>query len=59
MISFGGIVPYVGRSLALSGIIRTVEKEGVIPQDTAFFIGGSWDAPFISAVLPSDYREQP
>ena len=49
-----GIVPYVGRGLALSG--------GVTPtgQDAApatFFVGGSWSAPFISPVVPARQTE--
>jgi AsmA protein len=49
-----GIVPYVGRGLALSG--------GVTPtgQDAApatFFVGGSWNAPFISPVVPTRQTE--
>lgn len=52
-ISIEGIVPYMGRALALSGeIARKVapEEERAAP-DAVFFIGGGWDAPFVSPVL--------
>ncbi|RUM99090.1 AsmA family protein [Pseudaminobacter arsenicus] len=48
-----GIVPYVGRGLALSGGLLTPEQaaklNGATPPVT-FFVGGSWNAPFISPV---------
>lgn len=56
-IALAGIVPYLGRSLALSGAISSPPPEGdegenAIPQSaTLFFVGGSWDNPFISPVL--------
>ncbi len=52
LVSLTGIVPYIGRSLALSGIITDTKNTDKPPPATTFFIGGSWDAPFISAVLP-------
>lgn len=52
VISLAGIIPYVGRSLALSGGITQSGEETETSADTTFFVGGSWDAPFISAVLP-------
>ncbi len=56
-IALAGIIPYLGRSLALSGAISSPPEEGggdedAIPQSaTIFFAGGSWDNPFISPVL--------
>lgn len=51
-----GIVPYVGRGLALSGGLLTPEQaaklNGSQPPVT-FFVGGSWAAPFISPVAAS------
>lgn len=50
-----GIVPYVGRGLALSGAIETKDAPAVSqPAPTppaAFFVGGSWSAPFISPLV--------
>ncbi|MDH4986049.1 AsmA family protein [Aminobacter anthyllidis] len=56
-----GIVPYVGRGLALSGAIEAREVTAststttspVTPAvpPTAFFVGGSWSAPFISPLV--------
>lgn len=59
-----GIVPYVGRGLALSGAVEPRETAATAgstttpaaPADaqprTAFFVGGSWSAPFISPLEP-------
>ncbi|MFU0503874.1 AsmA family protein [Pseudaminobacter sp. NGMCC 1.201702] len=48
-----GIVPYVGRGLALSGGLLTPEEaaelNGAQPP-VRFFVGGTWNAPFISPV---------
>lgn len=52
LISLAGIVPYVGRSLALSGRITPAGEDDGAEPEIAFFVGGSWNAPFISAVLP-------
>ncbi len=60
-ISLGGLVPYVGRGLALSGLIAPKEGSGETADDeqfTGFFVGGSWSAPFISLVLPPHPVEQ-
>lgn len=50
-----GIVPYTSRGLALSGGIvppdQAAAPNGVQPPST-FFVGGSWNAPFISPVKP-------
>jgi AsmA protein len=49
-----GIVPYVGRGLALSGGLLDADQaanlNGAQPP-IAFFVGGSWSAPFISPVV--------
>jgi AsmA protein len=56
-----GIVPYVGRGLALSGAIEAKETTASTSTTTApvapavpptgFFVGGSWSAPFISPLV--------
>jgi len=53
IISIEGIVPYLGRALALSGeIAPSADPEsGPIVPEAVFFIGGGWDAPFVSPVL--------
>lgn len=48
-VSLTGIVPYVGRGLALSGRVEAADAEAAKPQ-AEFFVGGSWDAPFITPV---------
>jgi AsmA protein len=48
-----GIVPYMGRGLALSGGLLTPEQAAKLNGGTppvTFFVGGSWAAPFISPV---------
>jgi len=48
-----GIVPYVGRGLALSGGIVPPDQTaqtGAPPPQAMFFVGGSWSAPFISPI---------
>jgi AsmA protein len=49
MISLEGIVPYVGRGLALSGTVTPAGEGG---EPTSFFVGGPWNAPFVSPILP-------
>ncbi|PWK65299.1 AsmA family protein [Aminobacter sp. AP02] len=49
-----GIVPYVGRGLALSGAIEARDPTTATapaPKSTAFFVGGSWSAPFVSPLV--------
>ena len=49
-----GIVPYVGRGLALSGAIESKDPAATpaaLAPRIAFFVGGSWSAPFISPLL--------
>lgn len=53
-ISFTGIIPYVGRGLALSGTIMPKKQAQEAPFSepiSTFFVGGSWTTPFISPVL--------
>ncbi|WP_367715924.1 AsmA family protein [Nitratireductor sp. GISD-1A_MAKvit] len=61
-ITLGGLVPFAGRGIALSGSIippeAAVEKDADAgetdlpdaPRET-FFVGGSWNAPFIAPFL--------
>ncbi|WP_127599338.1 AsmA family protein [Nitratireductor alexandrii] len=54
-ISLTGIVPYVGRGLALSGMVaprQLTGNAGPPGEVSAFFVGGSWNAPFVSPMLP-------
>lgn len=53
IISIEGIVPYLGRALALSGEIvpRPDPEVEPVPPEAVFFIGGGWDSPFVSPVL--------
>lgn len=49
-----GIVPYMGRGLALTGAVFAHDKAQDRTADTpmaAFFVGGSWGEPFISPML--------
>lgn len=52
-----GIVPYLSGGLALSGSVLTATQktDPTAPPDSAFFVGGSWNAPFVSPV----FRELP
>ncbi|WP_258045621.1 AsmA family protein [Mesorhizobium sp. NBSH29] len=48
----GGLVPYIGGGLALSGkIFPPGADKAVTPPDATFFVGGSWSVPFISPIL--------
>lgn len=51
-ISLSGIVPYVGRGLALSGSVRAKDANAA-PAVATFFVGGSWTAPFVVPAQPS------
>lgn len=48
--SFEGIVPYMGRALALSGGLTPKAEDSTAPN-LRFFIGGGWDAPYVSPVV--------
>lgn len=46
-----GIVPYVGRGLALSGAVEPKQSatgNANTVEAVPFFVGGSWNAPFVS-----------
>lgn len=45
-----GIVPLPGRGLALAGTLAGKGGDKAVP--ISFFVGGSWDAPYISPVMP-------
>ena len=48
-----GIVPYVGRSLALSLTVDERDPPGAAPTPedaVGYFVGGSWDSPYVSAL---------
>lgn len=49
VLSLAGVVGYLDQALALSGHFATLEPDGTRHDVRApFFIGGSWDAPFVS-----------
>lgn len=55
IVFLSGILPYAGRGVALSGTIASREKVSLFNpngREASFFVGGSWDAPFVSAALP-------
>lgn len=53
VISLGGLVPFAGRGIALSGTITpATPAEAEKSSRAAFFVGGSWNEPFVSPVLP-------
>lgn len=48
-----GVVPLAGRGLALSGTVLSEQATNAgDPSTTRFFVGGSWDAPFVSPAKP-------
>lgn len=52
--SIVGIVPYFSKALALSGHFAPINANGERgPPQAPFFIGGAWDAPFVSPVWPT------
>ena len=49
-----GLVPYVGGGLALSGkVFPAGADRTATPPEATFFVGGSWNLPFVSPILPS------
>jgi AsmA protein len=59
-IALTGILPLVGRGIALSGAILprgTPEAPASAEPLAAFFVGGSWNAPFVSPILPNFPQE--
>jgi AsmA protein len=60
IISLIGIVPHIGRGLALSGAVLPKAAEGGGQPLARFFVGGSWSAPFVSpAFIPAADRPAP
>ncbi len=60
-ISLTGIMPYAGRGVALSGLVLSTDKISLLNpfgREAAFFVGGSWDAPFVSAAVPPRIPQQ-
>lgn len=54
VLALGGIVPYFGRALALSGYLAPLGTDGQQGDaDLSFFIGGAWDSPFVAQVVPT------
>lgn len=51
-IELNGIIPYVGRSLALTGRLLPKGTANTELDGRLFFIGGSWDAPFVTSATP-------
>lgn len=56
-IALSGLIPLAGRGIALSGMVSpSAEGDGGSEPSggprAAFFVGGSWNAPFISPALP-------
>lgn len=49
-ISVSGIIPYIGRGLALSGTVSG-GVENAEDSSVDFFAGGPWSAPFISPII--------
>jgi AsmA protein len=47
VVELTGMVPHVGRGLALMGTVLPRTEETPAPE-AQFFVGGSWDAPFVS-----------
>ncbi|TWH00609.1 AsmA protein [Mesorhizobium sp. J18] len=53
VISLGGLIPFAGRGIALSGTIApAAPTESGDDARAVFFVGGSWSDPFVSPVLP-------
>lgn len=49
LLTLRGIVPMPGRGLALAGTLAAAPETDAPP--VSFFVGGSWDAPYISPVM--------
>ena len=60
-VTLGGVVPYVGGGLALSGAVVSEAAAANDPDstDAAFFVGGSWNAPFVSPIFTGTALEHP
>ncbi|MCB1417820.1 MAG: hypothetical protein KDJ74_01980 [Notoacmeibacter sp.] len=60
LVRFTGVIPYAGRSLALSGTLGpslptppapATQEKPAGKGDIRFFVGGSWNSPFITPVF--------
>lgn len=49
VVEFAGIVPYVGRGLALTGAVAPAKSDDSGRRST-FFVGGTWASPYIYAI---------
>jgi AsmA protein len=62
LITLGGIVPYVGGGLALSGTVAPKPPQDGKPASEParnFFVGGSWNAPFVAPAFDAPPYERP
>lgn len=53
VLRISGIVPYMGQSLALTGTLGSVDGR----DETSFFVGGSWDEPFVTPTAANSLLE--
>ena len=51
IIALSGLVPLPGRALALQGHITPKQENPDGGAHASFFVGGSWESPFVSPVL--------
>lgn len=51
-VALTGVVPLAGRGMALNGALLNDQQAATDGTPTRFFIGGSWDAPFVSPAVP-------
>lgn len=60
-VTLTGVVPYVGGGLALSGAVVSEAAVANDPNatDASFFVGGSWNAPFVSPIFTGTSLEHP
>jgi len=58
MIGMDGFIPLAGRGLALYGTLSAPEgADSRLKSPLPFFVGGSWNAPFIASFLPKPAEE--
>lgn len=50
-IRLSGVVSYPGRGLALTGIVDDSQAQPLGSGAAAFFVGGTWSAPFVSPAV--------
>jgi AsmA protein len=60
-VALTGVVPYVGGGLALSGAVTDAAATTDDPDKTeaSFFVGGTWNAPFVSPIFGGTSFERP